>query len=222
MASLPDMALQVPFYRPPPSAQAAPALQDSRPSTVGILKTSSLPVLGRPSSTMRSGGLPFGAANFQNLPDGSGLRPGMLPSMNESMSSFQFPSRPGTSQCTNWLESSMGFRAGKAPPPSRGMFSFSDFRPKTVAAMDAPSVSWTLQQWPAKTAARARMGSLSHFTATPPRPISRGRPPLPFVTLMGVHGGQTFHAEDWDYKRFGAKLDKRMRHDHIAGDLGRS
>jgi hypothetical protein len=189
-----------------------------------ILKSSSLPALERPpSSMMFSGGLPPGAASFQNLPETTAYRTnlGTLPSVNEV--------RPGTSQCNNWLESSMGFRMGVPPPPRRGSpqrrgasnaISVGS-RPRT-GMNDPMNVSTGLQQWDPRTAARARMGSLKHFTATPPRPVSRERrQPLPSLTYMGIHGGQVRHADDWNYK-FGHTLDKRVRHDHVAGDLGHS
>merc|ERR1719502_256781 len=84
----------------------------------------------------------------------------------------------------------------------------------------APLNTW-LQSIPAKRAAQIRMQNLKHFTACPPRPISRAREPLPHVTLTGVHGGQAFPAEDWHYGHKGLYQDRRVRSDRIAGDLGR-
>lgn len=236
--SLPDMAARPPPFYVQPGLQANMGQGGSRCGTAGslprgILKSTSLPALDRPGSSlvMMSGGLPPGAAQFQRSAE---YRPGMngLPTVSEF-------NRPGTSQCNSWLESSMGFRMGCGPPPPRAGGSLGappnsmnmtaisvQSTPKsaaTVGFMNEPSTSRGLEQWPARTAARARMGSLKHFTATPPRPVSRERrEPLPALTFMGMCGGQVRHAEDWHYKTHGYTRDKRMRHDHIAGDLGYS
>jgi len=229
MGSLPDMSVVRPPYHTSQGANGFQAKfgQGSRPGTtgsgqptVGILKSSSLPILERPNSSLMTyaGGLPPGAASFQSS----------LPVVTEF-------GRPGTSQCNSWLESSMGFRMGVGPPSRSASFRSGgggvgamgisvQARPKSSATMgfqNGPSVSTGLEQWPARTAARARMGSLKHFTATPPRPVSRERSrPLPALTFMGIHGGQVRLAEDWHYRSFGHTQDKRIRHDHIAGDLG--
>jgi len=242
MQSLPDMAVRPPFYvQPGAQAKMGSSAGFSRPGTTGtggslprgILKSTSLPVLERPGSQMMmSGGLPPGAAQFQRSPDYRMNGMGGLPSVSEF-------SRPGTTQCNSWLESSMGFRMGKGPPERMGSIGSGGgsnamnmtaisvaTTPKSAAVVgfqNCPSVASGLEQWPPRTAARARMGSLKHFTATPPRPISRERrQPLPALTFMGICGGQVRHAEDWHYKTHGYAQDKRVRHDHIAGDLGYS
>lgn len=218
----------------------------SRPETGdlvprSILKSSSLPALAeRPNSSMlmSSGiGLPPGAASFQQSAENAGLRATGygLPSVTNQWTE---PNRPGTTQCNSWLESSMGFRIGKplGSPARTGGFKggpgamsatqisvHSPMSGATIGFNNCPSVSSGLEQWPARTAARARMGSLAHFTGTPPRPISRERKQnLPLMSFIGIHGGQVRHPADWHYKGFGHTQDKRIRHDHVAGDLGRA
>jgi len=236
--SLPEMAVRPPFHREEGRGNNSRQVsqQGSRPATnefgTGLLKAASLPALDRPPSNMfnRSSGLPPGVVNFKDQQEAGGYRAPGLPRVNE------ISERPGTSQCQYVLENMMTSRMGKKPP-SRQKVGFRDLPPSSMNMsvisvqstpkapndnMYAYQVSSCLEQLPAKTAARARMRSLKNFYAMPPRPVSRARDPLPYVTLMGVHGGQAFPAEDWNYKHHGSKTDRRVRNDHIAGDLGRN
>lgn len=232
LMSLPAMTeVRPPFHVSSDLAQGRP-LQESRlPNSelTGLAKATSLPALERPPSNMLNrSGLPPGVVSFQNLREAAGHSgAGGLPRVNE------FAERPGTGQCTIVLEKMMTSRMG-LKPPSRQV----GFRSLPASAMNMSSisvqsqpqshefpssaVSSCLQSLPAKTAARARMRNLKNFYAMPPRPVSRARPPHPHVTLMGVHGGQAFAAEDWHYKHHGYAQDRRVRHDHVAGDMGRA
>merc|ERR1719247_2660501 len=123
----------------------------------------------------------------------------MLPKISERPGSSE---RPTTSGCKNFLESSMdlrmGDRKGRGARPGAAKNSLSlEWRPATSNYANMMSVSSGLERWPARSAARARMGSLKHFTATPPRPISQGRQALPVISWIGLHGGQVRQAEDW-------------------------
>lgn len=153
----------------------------------------------------------------------------MLPKISERPGSSE---RPTTSGCKNFLESSMGFkkaagdRKGRGARPGGAQNSLSlEWRPATSNYTSLMSVSSGLEKWPARSAARARMGSLKHFTATPPRPISAGRPQVPAMNYMGmcagVYGGQVWQAEDWHFRK-NLAVDKRMPPpDRVAGDLSR-